>query len=396
MGNGRKHPKYENITASWGGMRVREEFAERIDAWLKAFPTCEHSFLLELLSEFYYYSEEQIAKKVVELYNLFEKEFTGDINEVVFTKIIKEQGIAFSDILFTTFWLKNNISNAENNILGLLEAGQIPKELVIVDDYSGTGKSFIKTVNKMLQTNGEVKNSQVYFLTLHITERALKMIREYEKELGIPIKVFYLDCTEEVFKTDYIYNKIEAEYKKRDYIKICERQEVKENYILGYEDVESLITFYYNTPNNTLGLFWQNLGEFVALFPRRERKRTSLSRMQREAQNRKRRDQEVVIYGIPETKLKIMLLYCLGQEKGISVEDFKQKFGLNSDQAYNALKTMLDEGYVYNRNGCFFPDVKLRSRIFMSRIKKGQERFKEKKEEIKEFSKQTKYIPQKF
>ena len=80
----------------------------------------------------------------------------------------------------------------------------------------------------------------------------------------------------------------------------------------------------------------------------------------------------------------------------ISVEDFKQKFGLNSDQAYNALKTMLDEGYVYNRNGCFFPDVKLRSRIFMSRIKKGQERFKEKKEEIKEFSKQTKYIPQKF
>ena len=163
MGNGRKHPKYENITASWGGMRVREEFAERIDAWLKAFPTCKHSFLLELLSEFYYYSEEQIAKKVVELYNLFEKEFTGDINEVVFTKIIKEQGIAFSDILFTTFWLKNNISNAENNILGLLEAGQIPKELVIVDDYSGTGKSFIKTVNKMLQTNGEVKNSQVYF-----------------------------------------------------------------------------------------------------------------------------------------------------------------------------------------------------------------------------------------
>ena len=81
----------------------------------------------------------------------------------VFTKIIKEQGIAFSDILFTTFWLKNNISNAENNILGLLEAGQIPKELVIVDDYSGTGKSFIKTVNKMLQTNGEVKNSQSIF-----------------------------------------------------------------------------------------------------------------------------------------------------------------------------------------------------------------------------------------
>ena len=396
MGNGRRHPKYENITSRWGGMKIREEFAERIDTWLSAFPESEHPFLLELLSEFYYYSEEQIAQKVVKLYDLFEREFSGNVNEIVFTKIIKEQGIAFSDILFVTFWLKNSISNAENNILGLLEADQIPKELVVVDDYSGTGNTFIKTINEMIQENAKVKNTKFYFLTLHITKRALNVIREYEKEVGVRIKVFYLECTEEIFKGDYIYSKIEAEYKEREYIKIYERQKIKKDYILGYKEVESLVAFHYNTPNNTLGLFWQDLGEFAALFPRKKQRKTTLSEMQREARNRKRRDQEIVIYGIPDEKLKVMLIYCLGQEHGIQIEEFKRTFGLNIEQAHNVLKKMLDEEYVCNKNGRFYPDVKLRSHIFLSRIKKGQDRFQIEQKKTQEFSKQTEYIPQKF
>ena len=38
MSSGRKHPKYEDITSRWGGMKIREDFAERIDKWLQAFP----------------------------------------------------------------------------------------------------------------------------------------------------------------------------------------------------------------------------------------------------------------------------------------------------------------------------------------------------------------------
>lgn len=54
MSGGRKHPKYENITSRWGGMKVREEFAERMDKWLNAFAESDRIFLLELLKEFYY------------------------------------------------------------------------------------------------------------------------------------------------------------------------------------------------------------------------------------------------------------------------------------------------------------------------------------------------------
>lgn len=397
MSSGRKHPKYENITSRWGGMKIREDFAERIDKWLQAFPKEEHAFLLELLMQFYYYSEERIKDKVVELYDAFIKTYHGDATAVVYTKIIKEQGVACSDVLFSDFWLQNDLmySCSDNNILGLLEAEQIPKELAVVDDYSGTGKSFIKTVDKMLYANELVQDTNFYFLTLHITERAIRQINEYAKEVGINIKIVSLDCSDEAFKKNYIYNEIEAERKKRQYAQICINQNM-DKYVLGFEDVSSLVAFHYNTPNNTLGLFWQDLMDFSALFPRKKKKRTELSAMQKNARNRKREEEPPVIYGIEDGKMAVMLVYCLGQPKGIFIDDFATTFGLTAMQADKALREMIEQGYMSNESGCFQPTAKLKSHVFMSRIKKGQKRFKEVQEEQVEFRTHEEYIPCNF
>lgn len=397
MSSGRKHPKYENITSRWGGMKIREDFAERIDKWLQAFPKEEHAFLLELLMQFYYYSEERIKDKVVELYDAFIKTYHGDATAVVYTKIIKEQGVACSDVLFSDFWLQNDLmySCSDNNILGLLEAEQIPKELAVVDDYSGTGKSFIKTVDKMLHANELVQDTNFYFLTLHITERAIRQINEYAKEVGINIKIVSLDCSDEAFKKNYIYNEIEAERKKRQYAQICINQNM-DKYVLGFEDVSSLVAFHYNTPNNTLGLFWQDLMDFSALFPRKKKKRTELSAMQKNARNRKREEEPPVIYGIEDGKMAVMLVYCLGQPKGIFIDDFATTFGLTAMQADKALREMIEQGYMSNESGCFQPTAKLKSHVFMSRIKKGQKRFKEVQEEQVEFRTHEEYIPCNF
>lgn len=397
MSSGRKHPKYENITSRWGGMKIREDFAERIDKWLQAFSEEEHPFLLELLMQFYYYSEERIKDKVVELYDAFIKEYQGDVNAVVYTKIIKEQGVACSDILFTTFWMQNSsmYSYAENNILGLLEAKQIPKELVIVDDYSGTGKTFTKTLDKMLQVEDEVRNSNFYFLTLHTTKRAVQQIEEYAELNGISIKIISLDYSDETFKKDYIYNEIEAEHKKRQYSEICTKQKI-DKHILGFDDVSSLVAFHYNTPNNTLGLFWQDLVDFTALFPRKKKQRTELSVMQRKARNRKHAEEPPVIFGIDDNRLSVMLLYCLGQTRGLSIEEFSETFGLTAMQADNALKEILEQGYLIYDEGNFQPGDKLKQHLFSSRIKRGQKRFKEVQEEQVEFRMHEEYIPCNF
>ncbi len=396
MSSGRKHPKYEDITSRWGGMKIREDFAERIDKWLQAFSEEEHPFLLELLMQFYYYSEERIKEKVVQLFDAFLKNYQGDVKEVIFTKIIKEQGVACSDILFISFWMQNNVySSAENNILGLLKTEQIPKDLVVVDDYSGTGKTFIKTVDKMLQVNASTKNINFYFLTLHITHLAVRQIEEYAKSVGIIIEIISLDYSDEVFKKNYIYSEIEAEQKKRYYMELCSKHTI-EKYVLGFEDVASLVAFHYNTPNNTLGIFWQDLMGFSALFPRKKKQTTTLSVMQRNAKNRKNKGEAPVIYGIEDGKMVVMLIYCLGQTQGISIDDFMTTFGLTAIQADKALKDMLDQEYIINEAGHFRPTAKLKSHLFISRIKKGQSRFKEAMEEPTVFRKHEEYIPCNF
>ena len=117
----RKHPKYEYLTSRWGGMKLREEFGVRIENWLKAFDESEHEMLLSLLSQFYYYSEEKVKAKTKELYQKFLSSQGGIADGAVFTKIIKDLGASYSDILFDTFWLSNDLydfcePNPRNNL----------------------------------------------------------------------------------------------------------------------------------------------------------------------------------------------------------------------------------------------------------------------------------------
>jgi len=209
------------------------------------------------------------------------------------------------------------------------------------------------------------------------------------------IKVVALDCSDEVFKKNYIYKEIEAERKKRKYSEICRNHKI-DNLILGYEDVSSLVAFHYNTPNNTLGLFWQDLMDFTALFPRKKKRSTELSKMQQEARNRKSKGEAPVVFGIDDGRMAVMLTYCIGQSKGISIEDFKTTFGLTTLQADEALKRMIEQGYIFNKASYFYPTAKLKSHLFTSRIKKGQARFKEKQEEKTEFMVHDEYIPCNF
>ena len=370
----RKHPKYEYLTSRWGGMKLREEFGVRIENWLKAFDESEHEMLLSLLSQFYYYSEEKVKAKTKELYQKF-LSFQGDIADgVVFTKIIKDLGASYSDILFDTFWLSNDLYDfCEPNILDLIDeadASQIPEIICVIDDYSGSGKTFVKTVNKMLEKNHYVAQIHIFFLTLHITNTAISLINEYSKSTGINIDVVYLDLSDKTFKDDYLYSQIEARRQRLQYQNLCAKNKTNPDYVFGFEEIESLVAFHYNTPNNTLGLFWQEFADFIALFPRHRKKRTTLSQLQKNVQKRKNAKLAKSIYGFNDAQYSLFMAYCVAQNKGFSFDQARIDFGLNSDQLSELIKRMISEGYVTTQEGIFIATPKLRSNMFMGRLKK--------------------------
>ena len=399
MSSTRKHYKYEYLTSRWGGIKLRKEMDQRIETWLSGFPKEEHKLMLDLLSNFYYYSEKRINEKVEELYKEFIESYTGILADVIFTKIIKEQGASFSDIFSSAFWFQNNLYDyMEPNILSLLEEGSVPGTLVIVDDYSGTGKTFIKTIDKFIKKNREIVKTSLYFLTLHITQRAIKQIEEYSKEIGVQVKIISLEISDEAFKSGYLFEEVQAcKYQKR-YSDICTRLSINKNFVFGFEDIASLVAFYYNTPNNTLGLFWYDFTDLISLFPRHKKKQTSLKQMQKDAQNRKNRREQIIIFGIDDARLAEIMAYCIANGDNVSLANMKREFGLTPDQLDSILKEMIKKEYIYVENGVIIPTEKLKSHMFVSRLKKYKTSFNQNDNDTSTsaFNTHDEYIPVNF
>ena len=62
------------------------------------------------------------------------------------------------------------------DLYSVLDEDVVPSNLAIVDDYSGTGKTFIKTVNKLMEANGKIAESTKNTLLF------VKMNQIYAKE----------------------------------------------------------------------------------------------------------------------------------------------------------------------------------------------------------------------
>lgn len=380
-------------------MKLRKEMEPRIESWLSGFPEEEQKLMLDLLSNFHYYSEKRINEKVEELYKDFVESYTGNPADVIFTKIIKVQGASFSDIFSSAFWFQNNLYDyMEPNILSLLEEGSVPGTLVIVDDYSGTGKTFIKTIDKLIEKNRDIITTSLYFLTLHITQRAIKQIEEYSKEIGVQIKIISLEISDEAFKSGYLFEEGQAFKHKKYYSDICTRHSINEKFVFGFEDVASLVAFYYNTPNNTLGLFWHDLTDFIALFPRHKKEQTSLKQMQKDAQDRKNRREQIVIFGIDDARLAAIMAYCIANGTNVSLANMKHDFGLTPEQLDSILEEMIKKEYIYVENGTIIPTEKLKSHMFVSRLKKYKKSFyhNDNGADTSTFNTHDEYIPVNF
>lgn len=150
--------KFGEITKRWGDANFKKEFDKTLDDWLKQFSKEDIPVLLELLKNFYYYTETSINQKVVTLHEKFIETHGEDISKVLFTKIPKEYGVANSDMIFASYWYNNEIKGYSSNdvVRDYLEKDVIPAELVIVDDFIGSGDTFIRALSNMFSISPEL------------------------------------------------------------------------------------------------------------------------------------------------------------------------------------------------------------------------------------------------
>ncbi len=364
--------KYLNITNRWGGKEVCTDFDEKIDKWIAQFEEGERDVILALLMHFEYYTNRKLNKRVVELYRKFIDTYIVDIDHqtMVFIPPYKEYGVGFSDVFFSTFWTMNCLYDyTEKNVYSLLQEGNQFEIIVVVDDYSGTGKTICSTINKCIEANASCKRTLFYVLTTVISRMAEEKIQKFARENELRITTLALDKSDKVFVENNYFDKNKAEALMRCYEEISKRCSVDKDYVFGYQQTQALIAFEYNTPNNTLGLFWHEKESFFSLFRRHKKKNTSLSEMQKDARRRKLQRKERVLKRHEESEnYSLLMAYLVNKDKDFNYGQAREEFGMTGDQLDEALNYLMVEKYVEVKNGKFRPTKLLKEQIKVTKI----------------------------
>ena len=352
---------------------------------------------MELLKNFYYYTEKAIDRKVVELHQHFLEINGEDISKVVFSKIPKEYGVANSDIMFTSYWLNNDIKgySSYDVIREYLENDAVPEKLVIVDDYMGSGDTVTGALKTMLSVAPELHNSKLYVLVIHASQIGIKNLNAFISERGLDLTFICLENTDKAFQEDYIFSKIDAKLKEEEYRQICDCKNVSKGAVLGYKDIQSLVAFDKTTPNDTLGLFWHSAENFVALFRKNSQPRnTSISSLKGIA--RKNGHKEPVLFGIEDNQYNKFIVYCVKNGKNFSVEQACLDFGITPDMLLKRLQYIEQKGYIKFDSGVMIPSDETATKLIKRRLKGWDTAETILKSENKIPLIETSYIPQNF
>lgn len=389
--------KFGEITKRWGDANFKKEFDSKLDDWLKQFDPRDIPILLDLLKNFYYYTETAINQKVVELHKRFLAINGDDIKDVVFAKIPKEYGVSNSDLIFTSYWCNNEIKGYSSNdiIREYLVNDIIPKTLVIVDDFMGSGETITTSLTEMFKVSPELQNSKLYALLIHTTATGRSELERFCKKLGLDLTLIYLDDTDKAFKEDYIFTRIEARIKKEEYESICAGKQVNKGAILGYKDIQSLVSFERTTPNDTLGLFWHSAENFVSLFRvNKSPRNTSISALKGAA--RKNAHRPVVLFGIEDNQYNRFIVYCIRNGENFSLTKACEDFGITMELLQQRLQYIETKGYIKISDGRVIPTNETKAKIIRKRLKGWDVAEKALLDEKKIPLVETTYIPKNF
>lgn len=266
---------------------------EEIMRWLNNFLLSEQEFALRLLEHFRYIKRDDLIDICNKIYtNLIEKVSELDIKpkipeDLFFINFGKE---AKSDKLMSYHFRQAlGTQLSDTNFVNLFEPEIDPpknKVLIYIDDLSGTGHQFLSDWEKFNENlkkkwhdkhTSFTKFNKFVFLPIFITKIAKNEIEQLpyfiivylshhlltEKHMALKPESKIFNEKEMKIATEIFYN-----YGKQLYPKGP----------LGYGNLGLLISFFYNTPNNTLPIIWQKSpSEFCnstlkwePLFPRYE------------------------------------------------------------------------------------------------------------------------------
>lgn len=241
-------------------------FEQHYDEWFSQLPEEIHEVVLQLLEMFMYYSQERVNQYLFELHPKLEGKIEPETT--LYTPLLSGKGIVNSSVDYLcTYRQMHRISkyqvalDIDTYIANSSEKFENVQNIVIVDDYCGSGKS-LKTFIE--GHNDSLKGKRIYYLVTYFMIEAQQLIDEISEQYEISIEVIYINSGKRAFD-DERFSEHGSEVRKA--IKRCSKK-LKIPTPLGLYKTESLVSFYNDTPNNTIGIFWCDTNIYFSIFPR--------------------------------------------------------------------------------------------------------------------------------
>lgn len=251
-----------------------EEYDDRLDRainlfeeWDKNFADSEKNIIAGLLTNYNYYTKKKVSNILKELDNKIINSYGVSNNDSIVSVIRKRNGLLGSS---SDYWVNYSyITRLSGDIFydNLDEITPMQwnniRNVVFVDDCSGTGGTIINFLERQKK---KFSNKQIIIVLIEMMEEAYNNILRYSKDQNLNVKIEPYFISQKAF-----LNKDNELIQK--YCITAHNMSIRNEYIFGYERSEALMAFYNNSPNNTLGLFWEDTDRYKSIFPRKKKEK---------------------------------------------------------------------------------------------------------------------------
>lgn len=243
------------------------KFASNFDSWIAQIPEKNRETVLTLIKNTEYYSHQNVNKWLKELHGQLLHNASVNDENTIYVFLRSKLGKTNSS---NDYWTEYKAINQLNKNICIenidkldIEDFKYIENIIYIDDFGGSGKSFITEIERYPE---KLKGKSVYYITINIMFSAIKKIKKYCDDNGIIIVFLPAYKQEKAFKRNLF---TDDERAKNEITEMSKDLSITKSFVLGFNKTQALVVFFNNTPNNTLGFIHDDSDNYKSIFPRR-------------------------------------------------------------------------------------------------------------------------------
>lgn len=234
---------------------------KKIESWFESIKEEDMDVYLNLLYKFKYYCRKNIIEELRKVHKKV-LEFDKTIDSTIFFPMISKDFRTNHSYEIHNMYREANSLNKGCFLVDINYAlNNVPMDkisnIVFIDDMMGSGQTIKNSMKSIHKKYKKIFEKNIYIVLLEVPENIDTIEQEIESEIGVKIKILYSNKHKKAFTKNYIFDEENLDKAKEIVKKYDKMLTNKDGEVLGFCNSEFLLSFYYDTPNNTILSFWK-------------------------------------------------------------------------------------------------------------------------------------------